>query len=200
MSTTATSENIYDLLGPAHKDPAYRRRYMHAIPRATVVDRVGFILERCKDKIVLNLGCASHHDIHTSIKMLSKVAVGVDKVEPADIIIDFDRMYALEPFITPKPEIIICGELLEHLSNPGKFLDSLRPFSVPVIITVPNAFSNAATHWAVKNIENVNDDHIAWFSYRTMKTLVSRSGFEIKEFYWYGGKPVFAEGMIFVVQ
>lgn len=70
-----------------------------------------------------------------------------------------------------------------------------------LIITVPNAMSSHLMPMAVRTgFECVNRDHVAWYSYRTLRTLIERCGFELMEFYWYGGQPITAEGIIFVVK
>ena len=197
-------DDIYSLLLPyehhPHNSPAYVDKMLHEIPDAEVVkDRIAFITERCKGKNVLNLGSAKN-EVHGRIKEVAKEVVGIDKEQPCDLVVNLDHFYSLEPFIRPKPEIIICGELLEHLSNPGNLIDALKVFNCPVIITTPNALSHVAQWHGREGYENVNQDHVAWYSWWTLKTLVERSGFEVKEFYWYKGKPIFAEGIIFVVE
>lgn len=101
----------------------------------------------------------------------------------------------------PGVEFVLCGEVLEHLANPGRLMEQLKDYGLPVIITVPNARSESGRMLLVKKgIENVNCDHVAWYSYRTLRTLVERYGFTVDEFYWYNGKPLTAEGLIFVVR
>ena len=51
-----------------------------------------------------------------------------------------------------------------------------------------------------KGVENVNIAHTMWFSWRTLKTLVERYNYDIKEWAWYHGDPLFAEGLVFVVR
>jgi hypothetical protein len=48
-------------------------------------------------------------------------------------------------------------------------------------------------------VENVNKDHGAWYSWKTLTTLLERHGFTIREFYWYGGDGPTAQGLIMVV-
>jgi hypothetical protein len=69
-----------------------------------------------------------------------------------------------------------------------------------MLISVPNAMLSISDGWLHKGIENVNRDHVAWYSYTTLKTLVERFGFEVKDFYWYNGQPMTAEGIIFIVR
>ena len=97
-------------------------------------------------------------------------------------------------------DLVLCGEVLEHLSNPGRFLDGLRNYGKETIITVPSAFSEVGYSWIRRGTENVNKDHVAYYSWRTLKTLVERHGYEVRQFYWYGGKPGVSEGLIMVVR
>ncbi len=184
---------------------------MHQVPHAKVVDREAFIVERCNGKRVLNLGCASG-TLHGKIKAVANRIIGVDKVatgEPNQLVMDLDRIECIDPWweIEGKPDhmeraefdVIVAGEIVEHLGNPGNLLEHLRDFKCPVLITVPNAFHVAGLRWMKEGYEQVNPDHVAWYSYKTMKTLIERYSFTIQEFYWYNGQPLTAEGMIFVV-
>src|SRR5690606_6274094 len=69
-----------------------------------------------------------------------------------------------------------------------------------LLITVPNALSHAGLRHAQKGIEHVNVDHVAWYSYRTLRTLVERCGYGVADFKWYGGVPMFSEGLIFLCE
>jgi hypothetical protein len=68
------------------------------------------------------------------------------------------------------------------------------------VITVPNAFAQAGRSHMLRGVENVNVDHVAWYSHRTLKTLLERVGYDIKEFHWYRGVPYLAEGLIVVTE
>ena len=98
-----------------------------------------------------------------------------------------------------KFELIVAGEIIEHLANPGNLLKVLRQISCPLLITVPNAFSSAAAGHLSAGTENVNKAHVSWYSYTTLLTLTMRYNYSLKEFYWYSGKPLFAEGLIFLL-
>lgn len=186
------------------RSPEYVQKMLHAIPRAPVVDREQFILERCKGKSVVNFGCASGK-LHGLITKVAVSVYGVDKVGPTDMLIDLDDPPNLSLESLPAAEVYVCGEILEHLANPGYFLGQLRdamnrsPASV-LIITVPNAFSSVARDHLRKGRENINIDHVCWYSWRSLRTLIERFGFTVVEFCWYTGHPLFAEGLIFVVK
>ncbi len=218
----ATIDDLRSQLG-SHRSPASDKRYadkmLHPIPDAPVVDRVAFILEYCKGKRVLEFGASG--SLHLKIREAASQYWGVDREhgqggwELSHVVgFDLDDIaqsglpsghFTIDDEIHPTaldelvaPQIIICGEVLEHLSNPGWFLTRLhRQYStVPTIFTVPNCFSAQAKHHMAKGIENVNVDHVAWYSFRTIKTLLERYGYSGYRFAWYGGAPLTAEGMV----
>lgn len=200
-----TLEDLRDLCGSTHQlGSEYERKQIHKIPDAPVVDRVAFILERCKGKRVLDVGASG--PLHEAIKKVAQWCVGIDhprndkgESRPGAFYVDLDS----RPILPNRPvDLVVCGEVVEHLSNPGRFLDALIAMypKTPVIITVPNAFSDAGRKWVEGGSENCNHDHTAWFSHRTLKTLVERAGYAVKEMAWYNGRPRFSEGLIFVVE
>lgn len=176
-------EGIYSIL----KDD-YDEKMIHPIPDTTVVDRVRFILDKCRGKKVLDIGGSG--PMSQWLKNIASTTT-VDR-QDADICLNVEK----DDLPQGEYDIVLCGEILEHLSNPGMFLDKLCSYSCPVIITVPNAFSN---NKARIGIENVNPEHVAWYSYYTLKALIERHGFTLYEWYWYNGKPYTAEGIIFVI-
>jgi hypothetical protein len=97
-------------------------------------------------------------------------------------------------------EVVLLGEVIEHLMSPGVLLWQVREHypQCETIITVPNAFSQAGHAWIRKGIEQINSDHTAWYSYMTLKTLVEKCRFAVKEWYWHNGAKYVAEGLIFV--
>lgn len=166
---------------------------MHPIADYAVVDRATTMLTAAKGLRVLNLGSASGF-LHAGLKEVAKSVIGVDKVQPADLIMDLDDSPKFENVTC---DIIIAGEIIEHLANPGNLLRSLRQLRCPLLVSVPNAFAEHGFNCVAKKaIENVNRDHVAWYSPKTLSTLLSRYGFEITRMYWYKGKPRLAEGII----
>lgn len=201
MSAFATISDLRSQLGkaaPAPSQTAYAEKMLHQIPPAEVVDRAAFILERCKGQRVLEFGASGA--MHTAIVSVASAVFGVDRVD-ADGVVGFDLddiSQADLPGVDFAPAVIVCGEVIEHLSNPGWFLTRLRKQfpGVPTIITVPNAFSAIAQKHLAGGIENVNADHCAWYSYRTIKTLLGRAGYTDFFFGWYHGQPRTAEGLV----
>lgn len=186
---------------PANKTPEYCAKQIHPIPDAPVVDRERFILDRVFGKAVLEFGASG--PLQKYIRRRAKAYHGMDRQAS-----ERDKVYACD-LDDPKAkwtipawqvEVIVCGEVLEHLSNPGLFLKRLNVYwrGVPLVISVPNAFSASSQKQIARGVENVNADHVAWYSPQTLKTLLGRAGYTIQELAWYKGKPGTAEGLIVV--
>jgi len=192
---------IYDLMTQQHHTTAYKAKMLHAVPDVPVMDRAEYILQLCASKIVMDIGCTG--ELHYGIAQVAAKCYGMDIVECPDVEnfyrVDIDRDAFLP---TPNDvQLVIAGEVIEHLSNAGHFLDMLHAYNCDVVITTPNAFSEAGRYSLVKSqIENVNVEHTAWYSWHTLKVLVERHGFEIVEWLWYNGKPLTAEGLIFRIR
>jgi 2-polyprenyl-3-methyl-5-hydroxy-6-metoxy-1,4-benzoquinol methylase len=179
--------------------PEYAAKMLHAVPDAEVVDRAKFILERCKGQVVLDVGASG--PMHEAIVNVAAKVYGIDRQDGDGVVgIDLDDYHAALPVFSDVTRIV-CGEVLEHLSNPGWFLKRLREaYRCETIITVPNAFAEAGRGQLKRGTEVVNIDHVSWLSYTTLRTLLQRHGYEIKNFWWYNGQPYTAEGLIVVTE
>jgi len=201
----ATIDDLRESLArptPKVRDPGYVAKMMHEVPESTVVDRAKFVLERVRGKRVLEFGATGK--LHDEVRKVASYYFGVDRessVQVAGFDLD-DVSKAHLPADSVFPEIILCGEVLEHLGNPQWFLTRLRRqyASLPVIITVPNALTKIGLRHIDQGTENVNIDHVAYYSYRTLRTLLERVGYGIECFHWYGGDPYTAEGLIVVTK
>lgn len=77
---------------------------------------------------------------------------------------------------------IVAGELIEHLCNPGIFLDRAYEHLKPggrLILTTPNVWSIAYLKRLAFNKEvHCNSEHTAWYDTRTLRQLLERNGFD----------------------
>lgn len=204
----ATIDELRANLGGSQRaqSDAWKKKMLHPIPPADTVDRAVFILKHVAGKRVLEFGASGF--MHDAIVKAAKSVLGVDREDGLSVIgfdlDDLGRPYLPSPVPLGElePEIIVCGEVLEHLSNPGWFLTRLRQqyAGVPVIITVPNAFSDAVKRYVSQGIEAVNPDHVAWYSPKTLSVLLQRAGYGVGGLFWYGGKGPTAEGLIVVTE
>lgn len=84
-----------------------------------------------------------------------------------------------------KFDIIFAGDLIEHLSNPGNFLETVKEHlekNGKLVITTPNTFNlYNIIEKIFKNEPTVNKDHICYFNYKTIKVLLERYDLKIVE-------------------
>ncbi len=84
-----------------------------------------------------------------------------------------------------KFEVIILGDVLEHVDNQGLLLDNVRKHLKSdglLIITTPNA------KWPTV-FKTTNPTHTLWHDHSTLSVILARHGFTIINFkYYYGNK------------
>jgi 2-polyprenyl-3-methyl-5-hydroxy-6-metoxy-1,4-benzoquinol methylase len=174
------------------------------------VQRVDYILELCRGKKVLHLGCSDYPFtkdrigtslfLHDKLLKISSKVVGLDlskegieimknagycniylgNIENADI---YDKLGIFD--------IILAGEIIEHISNPGLFLDSIREFiknnNTKLIITTVNSYClfRNIYHFTHLGKEYVHPDHVYYFSFSTLKRLLNQHKFTLIDFVFY---------------
>jgi len=180
----------------------------YKIGRLTPVrDRIAFIVEMCRNQRVMHLGCAAWpltdqqlKDgtlLHSALCKVAKRVYGVDLSEEGieflrergfKDLIRWDVEKLSEIAIEEPVDVIVAGEVLEHVSNPGRFLTGASNFMknrrTTLIISVPNAFS--LRHFVpvlLHRTELVMPDHTAYYSFSTLKELLQRCDLEIVEGY-----------------
>ena len=180
-----------------------------AIP---LVQRVDFLKSLAAGKRVLHLGCTNSpftRDsiqkgmlLHLDLRDLAAEVVGFDFDEEAIRILaeyGVEGLYradleSLEDVrLDRKFDVIIAGEMIEHLNNPGKFLSGIQRFMSPetrLIITTVNAYCGMRFFtYALRGrggiSEPVHPDHVSYYSYSTLNLLLERHGFEVEEFLFY---------------
>jgi len=80
-------------------------------------------------------------------------------------------------------DVIIAGELIEHLANPGLFLEGCKKglrIGGRVILSTPNPFSMMSFMMYVKNLNHAfNPDHTLWLCPQTLRQIAERFGFKV---------------------
>jgi len=179
----------------------------------TTVPKTEFIVELCRGKRVLDVGCIDHswttalelgdQWLHHRIREVATETVGLDILEDDAAMLN-DLGYNIlvadaEDFDLGREfDVIVVGDLIEHLSNPGRFLLCARRHlgrDSRLVITTPNAF-NVEQLWLGlrRNKVSVNAEHVAWYDPRTLGVLLDRTGFEILQFEWVETRFHFVDG------
>ena len=188
----------------------------YQLDQIVFVDRVNYIQDICRNKKVLHLGATDAPEtinavennrlLHLQLQAVSSYLVGLDiNVEMIEWLsknqeinnIEYGNIENSEDYPQEDFEIIVAGEIIEHLSNPGKALDAIRKSIKPttkLIITVPNAYSLKGFLRAVFQHELIHPDHTLHHSPYTLKALLKRHGFKIDQYFSYvnGGQGLAA--------
>jgi len=175
--------------------------------------RLDEILRLCEGKSVLHLGYVQHSHlydklinegawVHSNIAKVAKEVVGIDYL--ADDVKIIKEKYNYEGYfgdanhlenvpLNRTFDVILCGELIEHITNPGLMLDGLKRFMHPgsvLIVTTPNKWASYYIKQAKSSISEeswINPEHSCWYSHFTLKNTLSRHGFsEVKYTYYFG--------------
>lgn len=181
--------------------------FIHKLPKATVIDsREDLILSYCRGKTVLHLGCVESQkatgngaSLHFKLLKVAKRVIGVDidqegmdlmNKKVVDDLVCCD-VQALDQIRLDVPiDVIVAGEIIEHLANPGLCLSGIAQMMQEnksiLIVTVPNAFSfRNFFSVLVAMKENVLADHNFYFSHTTIKGLLEKHSLRITDFYTY---------------
>lgn len=80
-------------------------------------------------------------------------------------------------------DVVIAGEVVEHLDAPGPFLHAMRELVGAdglLVVTTPNAYRLLNFLAPLGGVELVHPDHTAWHSPHTLAALLARSGWALE--------------------
>ncbi|MDO8484879.1 MAG: methyltransferase domain-containing protein [Candidatus Limnocylindrales bacterium] len=155
----------------------------------------------CAGKKVIHVGCVDHLEVldskiqrgiwlHKRLTDVSKRCLGVD-INAAGIerlrelghddVICADLTQEAPAAITGDDwDVMVLGEILEHVDDPTTFLRSLRGHLrghvETIVVTVPSAFSLQNMWYALQGKECINSDHRYWFSPYTLAKIMMLAG------------------------
>src|SRR5687768_2820046 len=156
-----------------------------------LVQRLQFIRSVCAGKKVLHLGCTNwpytleaieaNILLHDELGTVASELYGFDyDQEGIDVLISkgYTNLYRAdlekldEVDLSETFDVIIAGEMIEHLNNPGLFLNGIKRFMNPetqLVVTTVNAYSGMRfLVYGLRGrggfLEPVHPDHIAYYS------------------------------------
>lgn len=180
----------------------------YPVKKPGIFNRVDFILEYCKNKNVLHIGCTDHPFtrpkietgslLHQNLKQVSAKAIGLDnnhasieeyrKLTGDNDIYQCDIMQSYPEEIKAAGfDIVLLPEVLEHLSDPSGALEILhRHFNngTKVLVTVPNYAAMDTLAASLNKTESIHPDHYWYFSPYTLSKLFNRDKFELSDLHF----------------
>lgn len=177
------------------------------LPYIKSIDHVKFILDRCKNKTVLNVGCADwpftdgklkrETLLHNRLSKITSSLVGIDiNAEGVRLMREFGFSDVYLPtsngqLLADKNDnfdVVVLGEILEHVLSVGDFMDKIRTVCREdsiILITVPNFAPIKRLARLLWRNEEVHPDHVCYFSYGTLSRMLKETGFEPLEWFVY---------------
>ena len=161
------------------------------------IAHLGFV-----DEHLLEAKLASGRWLHARLADAAAETVGID-IEPEGIAWALEQGYeayladcqdreslaalALDPF-----DIVVAGEVIEHLEAPGSFLRASHELVAPggrIVVTTPNAAALQNFAAPLLGVELIHPDHLALFSPRTLLALFERTGWDVERIVYYQRRP-----------
>ena len=175
------------------------------LPRRSIVDRDRHFLEICRGRSVLHIGCtdapftqakyAAGSLLHAKLLPVATRVVGID-LDAASVAwlaergmhdlytADAGRVREFLEGIGFRPDVIVAGEVLEHLANPLDFLTGIRRAMTggeKLLVSVPNAFWFEGFLHVLLGREKVHPEHVSYYSYYTIAQLLERADLQVLE-------------------
>ncbi|MBI4397789.1 MAG: class I SAM-dependent methyltransferase [Candidatus Omnitrophica bacterium] len=155
-------------------------------------------------KSVLDLGCVDHQAkqesgeewLHKKIQSVARDLLGVDyKIEEVEALrakgykVEAGNVEALE--LGRTFDVITAGNIIEHVSNPGNFLESVKRHMQAdslFLLTTDNCYGLRSLKGIFLNDSIIpNQEHVATYEEKVLRQLFARHGLEITGFYFYNG-------------
>lgn len=164
--------------------------------------RIELILDEVEEgDAVLDIGCVQHtaekeesgdeHWLHGELCDVTDDVLGLDYLDEEveklnergyDVVSANAEAFELDQ----RFDVVTAGELIEHLANPGLFMDRVHEHLAAdgkFVLTTPNP-------WYVRRFVEaflmgevaVNPEHTCWFDKKTLDETLTRAGFELETF------------------
>ncbi|MHB1139524.1 MAG: methyltransferase domain-containing protein [Microthrixaceae bacterium] len=177
----------------------------HRLPPARIVDRVSYLEAAVAGRRTMHVGfvdsgCWAYHTqfdkwLHAHLDASASELVGLDLdslgVDEAvrrgyeAYCVDCSDDAAVAALGLSPAEVIVAGEIIEHLDNSGSFLEGLHSLTGTggaLVVTTPNSsgLMNAVSA-AFAGYEVNHPDHVTLYSCFTLCNLLERHGWAVEE-------------------
>lgn len=151
------------------------------------------------EKRVLDVGCASGYQAHllaengcitTGIEVNENAAQIAREVCDRVHVADIERFKVSEIVAGESYDVVVFGDVLEHLINPLAVLEDVRTVlraNGVVVASIPNIAHGAIRLALLRGdfdyqpLGILDDTHIRFFTFKTLNELFTKAGFEIEE-------------------
>ncbi|MFN8242159.1 MAG: class I SAM-dependent methyltransferase [Bacteroidales bacterium] len=176
-----------------------RDEIFRLVKKAPVLYKDKEIINICRDKKVLDVGCAGQDFsvddpawMHGQISKVARELIGVDINIPKIQMINEKGFKVLTPEKLSESgslfDIVTMADVIEHVNDPVTFLSFYSGFLKEggrIVITTPNAHGiRNFTSIIIRNNYSVNPEHTFWFCPKTMLEVAERAGLRFSEFCW----------------
>jgi SAM-dependent methyltransferase len=181
---------------------------VHRLPAAPAVERIAHLTARARGRRVVHVGfvdtgCRALQEgagtwLHAHLDAVAADLVGldVDAAGVADAVAAGYRAHvadcrdpaALAALGLAPADLVIAGEVIEHLDDPGAFLAGVHGLVAPgglLVVTTPNAYGLLNVVASVAGREVNHPDHVVMFTWRTLTNLAARHGWEVVDTHVY---------------
>jgi 2-polyprenyl-3-methyl-5-hydroxy-6-metoxy-1,4-benzoquinol methylase len=184
--------------------PEARLQWWHRLPREGPVDRIEALVAAAAGRRVVHVGFvdelmeakqAGGVWLHGRLAGVASSLVGLDLdeagVESARAqgyeayAVDGQSAEAVRALGLPRADVVIAGELIEHLDAPGPFLRAMHELADELVLTTPNAYRVANFLVPLTGREAVHPHHTSWHSPQTLRRLLELGGWEPQRIAYY---------------
>jgi SAM-dependent methyltransferase len=178
------------------------------LPRQGPCDRVELLLRFSEGKRVVHVGFVDERRMETKLEQgkwlharLAAVASSIVGLDLSDEGVEWAREQGFEAHAVDaqSPEavatlgleladVVVAGEIIEHLDAPGPFLRAMRELLKPdglLVVTTPNAYRLLNFLAPASGSELIHPDHTAWHSPHTLRNLLVRNGWDVEGMAYY---------------
>lgn len=188
--------------------PVTGSQWRQRLPRRGPVDRESMLVDFSRGRRVVHVGFVDEKRMEAKLETgtwlherLAKVASSLVGLDVSDEGVSWAKEQGYEAHAvdaqSPKAvaslglepaEVVVAGEVIEHLDAPGPFLRAMRELVGDdglLVVTTPNAYRLLNFLAPAAGVELIHPDHTAWHSPHTLRNLLERSGWRVEGFAYY---------------